>query len=495
MSYFEEGNKKGFYVLDLPNLFVPSKGYFAGASAIPFNYQGNTNSTSANFSWNDPTLPLNYGYLKKWVATGNTANDGNKNYDEETLPANFNDFFSRRSGNGATYNAFIFKNGTLVNSFFGGTGGDNSMPKFITDMPVFKLEIVTAAQTKTSTISFNSFKSKPIEYVTQDIGNDNGFIKTRDGYCGTWTKSSADAFHTPGVTNSTSGAAPTGSLTIDAHLYNGANLSDPSFAVYNITAGEGIQFPVELQVYMDNGTTPGILDMNDQFVAINTENSLSDGAFTTTLPSKNNILIIAKTNAGCIDQIVYLNNPMAESITLPIKLLSFQGNTSNNNNVLNWVVDDNETGVYFEIQRSVDGKNFKSTGFVSTTGKKGQEQYSFSETADQSIVYYRLKVRNKNESIAYSSILVMRSSIAAGNSLRILQNPVEHTLNVSHQSSKEESVAITVYNTLGVAIMKTKVIMHAGQNTLSFDATRMAKGSYILEVVSNTNRSTARFIK
>lgn len=30
ISYFEEGSKKGFYVLDLPNLFVESKGYFVG---------------------------------------------------------------------------------------------------------------------------------------------------------------------------------------------------------------------------------------------------------------------------------------------------------------------------------------------------------------------------------------------------------------------------------------------------------------------------------
>src|SRR5215213_2487494 len=140
ISYFEEGSKNGFYVLDLPNLFVASKGYFVGASSIPYNYQGNLNSTAADFSWNDPNLPLNYGYLKKWVATGNSNSDGNKNYDEEALPADFNDFFKRKSGGGASYNAMVFKNGKFINSFFGGTGGATDMPSFVTDMPVFKLE-------------------------------------------------------------------------------------------------------------------------------------------------------------------------------------------------------------------------------------------------------------------------------------------------------------------------------------------------------------------
>jgi hypothetical protein len=73
ISYFEEGSKKGFYVLDLPNLFVASKGYFVGASSIPFTYQGTANSTAANFSWNDPNLPLNYGYMRKWVSNGGTS--------------------------------------------------------------------------------------------------------------------------------------------------------------------------------------------------------------------------------------------------------------------------------------------------------------------------------------------------------------------------------------------------------------------------------------
>ena len=96
------------------------------------------------------------------------------------------------------------------------------MPSFITTMPAFKLETVTAANTKTSTINFNSLKNKTIEFVTQDIGSDNGFMKTRDGFCGTWTKSSSTAFHTPQITNGTSNTADNSTLTLDVHLYNGA---------------------------------------------------------------------------------------------------------------------------------------------------------------------------------------------------------------------------------------------------------------------------------
>src|SRR6476620_6211964 len=93
LSYFEDTHEKGFYVLDLPNVLVANKGYFVGSSAIPFNYQGNTNITRSNFNWNDPVFRSGAtgGYLKKWYQSTANLADGNPYYDEEILPLTFND--------------------------------------------------------------------------------------------------------------------------------------------------------------------------------------------------------------------------------------------------------------------------------------------------------------------------------------------------------------------------------------------------------------------
>ena len=495
ISYFEEGNKKGFYVIDLPNLFVASKGYFVGASSIPFNYQGNVNSTSADFSWNDPDLPLNYGYIKKWVATGNTAADGNKNYDEETLPANFNDFFSRKSGGGASYNAMVFKNGKFINSFFGGTGGASDMPSFITSMPVFKLETVTAGSTNTNTISFNSLKNKAIEYVTQDIGTDNGFIKTRDGFCGTWTKSSSTAFHTPQVTNGSQSGDDNSTLTLDVHLYNGATVSDPSFVVYNITAGPAEEFPVELQVYLDNGSIEGVLDSQDEFVKVEEEKTVNDGPFTTYLPTHENVLIIAKTAAGCIDQIAYAQNPLAETILLPARLLRLQASTTNSETVLQWSVAENESGLYFQVEKSVDGKNFVPAGMVFSTSKSGTESYTYREAKD-GYEYYRLKILNKNQTVAYSKILALKTGEQTSSTIKLLQNPVTSSVSFNYTSIENTAVSVSIYTITGTRLFTTKATMHKGINSLSLDiSNKLANGMYVVEVVTNNQRSTSKFIK
>ena len=496
ISYFEEGSKKGFYVLDLPNLFVASKGYFVGSSSIPFNYQGNLNSTGSNFSWNDPNLLLNYGYIKKWVATGNTAFDGNKNYDEEILPLDFNDFFKRKSGGGASYNAFVFKNGKFINSFFGGTGGATSMPSFITTMPVFKLETVTAASASTSTINFNSLKNKTIEYVIQDIGSDNGFMKTRDGFCGTWTKSSSTAFHTPQTTNGTSNTDDNSTLTLDVHLYNGATITDPSFVVYNITAGSTDAFPVELQVYLDNGNIPGQLDSQDEFVKVEEEQTVNDGSFTTYLPSHKDVLIIAKTDAGCIDQIAFAENPLAEVILLPVKLLSLQGSVYNNNVLINWSVAENESGNYFQVEKSLDGKNFVAAETIFNTTKAGNESYNY-RVPKANYNYYRLKVFNKDQSVAYSKILLLKTdSDNTNQSLRLLQNPVQSSLNFNYQAVNNNLSIISIYTISGTRLSTTKMAMHQGTNAFSFDLkNKLTAGLYILEVISGGARSATKFIK
>ena len=478
---------------------MASKGYFVGASSIPFSYQGTSNSTAANFSWNNPSLPLNYGYLRKWVSNGGTASDGNKNYDLETLPSNFNDFFSRRSGSGATYNAFVYKNGNLVNSFFGGTGGNAKMPDFITSMPMFKLEVVTAANTQTHVLNFGSLKNKPIEsieYVTQDIGSDNGYIKTKDGFCGTWTKSSSQTFHTPGTTNGYNDNGASATLTLDTHVYEGPTASDPSFVVYNITSGTSTNFPVELQVYLDNGTVAGQLDMQDEFVEINIEHSVNEGPFTTYLPADRDVLIIAKTDAGCIDQIVFAHNPLTGAITLPVKLLSLQGSVADNETVISWSVAENESGNYFQVEKSLDGKNFVAAGVTFNTTKTGNESYSYKE-AKNNYSYYRLKVFNKDQSVAYSKIILIKNEDGkTSQSLRLLQNPVQSSLNFSYQSSNNDMGVISIYTISGTRLSTTKSLIHQGANSFSIELNnKLANGMYILEITSGNQRNTTKFLK
>ncbi|MES2882986.1 MAG: hypothetical protein V4676_12625, partial [Bacteroidota bacterium] len=246
VTYFEEGAKKGFFVVDVPNLIVAPRGFFVGSSAIPFNYQGVTNATTSQYSWNNLAfMAANSAYLRRWELANNipAAIDENASYDLAAIPANFNDIFQKIGGGGATYNVFVFKNGVLLNIFLGGTGGATFIPDYIATLPALHVNMAGAAHD--FNINFSTFGNARTEFVIQDIGSDNGYIRLRDGYCGTWTKSSSQVNHTPGITNSSDATIPDPTVSVQSAIVRGNAVSGSTFN-YDVVGAAAIEFPVTL---------------------------------------------------------------------------------------------------------------------------------------------------------------------------------------------------------------------------------------------------------
>jgi hypothetical protein len=191
----------------------------------------------------------------------------------------------------------------------------------------------------------------------------------------------------------------------------------------------------------------------------------------------------------------YTNGCPFQNITLPVKLLSFQASLAKDFAQLNWSVADNETGNYFEVERSADGKNFSTVAVVSTTQKQGDDVYSYKETA-QASAYYRLKIVNKDRSVSYSKIILLKAQSEAGSTLRLFQNPVQETLTFSFTTATSTGNEISVYNLVGTKVYGEKITVQKGTNSLSVKLNSyLTPGTYILVVKNNTETNTAKFIK
>ncbi|HEX6180860.1 MAG TPA: hypothetical protein VFZ47_06400, partial [Chitinophagaceae bacterium] len=307
VTYYENSPiDKGFYIMDMPNVMVQPKGYFVGSAALPFNYQGVTGSTKSDFSWNDLAFMVaNNGYLKKWkMGTAvSAALDGNANYDEQPVPVNFNDFFARRTGVDAAYTVFLYKNGVLVNAFLGG-GDSTQIPLFVRNMPALNVQMVAGIQFN---INFSSYTNVIAEYVPTEVGTDNGYIRSRDGLCGLWIKSSSGVQHTPKETNG-SQIAITGDVEVFTTVERGATAMDPSTVLYRLISAPAEAIPLVVTVYLDNGTKPGELDPNDGFVASNTVTELNTDFTINFTPRNASVIVTIATPAGCYDKVVYVSN-------------------------------------------------------------------------------------------------------------------------------------------------------------------------------------------
>lgn len=185
-------------------------------------------------------------------------------------------------------------------------------------------------------------------------------------------------------------------------------------------------------------------------------------------------------------------------ITLPVKLINFQGSVQGNKGQLKWAVAENETGNHFEVLRSTDGRNFAAAGVVFINGKVGAESYSFADGVElNAVTYYQLKIVNKNGSITYSNVITLKSATSKqGPTLTILQNPVASTLTFSYTSASATQSKIAIYTTSGVKVYSSRISSLKGINAVSLPLDRyMAPGTYILEVCNDTERVVSKLIK
>lgn len=88
-----------------------------------------------------------------------------------------------------------------------------------------------------------------------------------------------------------------------------------------------------------------------------------------------------------------------------IKLFNFHGDLSGNKIELQWMVNENQEVNQFEIEKSIDGKNFKIAALVFGTDKTNTDSYMFYEKAAGKKISYRIKIIDNNGATSYSDII------------------------------------------------------------------------------------------
>jgi hypothetical protein len=220
---------------------------------------------------------------------------------------------------------------------------------------------------------------------------------------------------------------------------------------------------------------------------------VTDGPFTTLYkPFDVNMLVVVKSNAGCIDKVLFSPN----IAILPVKLVYFQGNLENERVTLQWKVAQNEASGRFEIERSNDGINFLTAGTVFPTTNADAQNYSYTETLKSYKIYYRLKMFDKNQTAKYSNAIVFQNANAKDGSFKIVNNPATDKLTLSYSSGKDQSVEIKVYDLAGRMQMNQKTNVYQGSNFINLTLSSAFKtGMYSVEVRNASEIKTAKFVK
>ncbi|MDQ6762569.1 MAG: T9SS type A sorting domain-containing protein [Bacteroidota bacterium] len=183
------------------------------------------------------------------------------------------------------------------------------------------------------------------------------------------------------------------------------------------------------------------------------------------------------------------------SSTLPTTLLNFNGSIQNTAVLLKWK-SENETNVnYYEVQHSFNGGDFEFLGKVKSLAVGGFERnYSILDTKAGALNYYRLKVVDKNGSIAFSKIISVNMP-GARQKIFVLNNPFQNSIDLRFANQPKEKVTLKLYNTLG-SLIAAKDFPAAG-NYIKFEmpSTSIRKGFYLLEARVDGENFTYRLLK
>ena len=184
--------------------------------------------------------------------------------------------------------------------------------------------------------------------------------------------------------------------------------------------------------------------------------------------------------------------------TLPVKLINFSGNLQNDKASLYWNVSQNETGNYFEIEKSTDGLNFVFQAMIFNTLKGGLESYSFNDSIKlEASAFYRLKIVSERNVISYSNIIKLtpNTSLLSSN-IKMMQNPVFTSINFTYHSTANTISNMNVYDVSGRKIWSKPITSQKGSNVVSIDiGNKLVVGYYLLEITNSFERNIDKFIK
>jgi hypothetical protein len=188
--------------------------------------------------------------------------------------------------------------------------------------------------------------------------------------------------------------------------------------------------------------------------------------------------------------------------TLPVTLYSF--NAQLNKQIqkvdLNWVTSSEINANRFVVQRSFDGAEFDDVAVVFTQegNSSADRTYSYADNLEQSksgLIYYRLKMVDKDETFMYSEVKIIRTENNEENAKVIAYpNPATNEIRITIPDSwQNKMVTYMIYNISG-NMVKARTTANAGQ-TETFSITDLPAGTYIINTGNGTVNSTSKFIK
>ena len=184
------------------------------------------------------------------------------------------------------------------------------------------------------------------------------------------------------------------------------------------------------------------------------------------------------------------------AIPIPVKLRYFTAWKEAQSNQLRWITSWETNNKNFEIERSLDGREFVRIGAVpGLTSSNTDVQYRFDDYEMPPVAYYRLKQVDIDGKYEYSNtVVIKRDDIQSLFSLTFA-NPVSNNSIIRINTETAGTTILRIIDLSGREISTQVVDCSRGNNLVSKDFSRLAAGHYFLIATQGESRIVKPFIK
>lgn len=183
---------------------------------------------------------------------------------------------------------------------------------------------------------------------------------------------------------------------------------------------------------------------------------------------------------------------------LPLHILEFSGKIENGKGMLYWKTQSEQAMNRFEVERSIDGKNFTKIGTVSAMNANGIHDYDFTDGGlaglRAPVVYYRLKMIDENTKHNYSSIVPLRISGKGAASI-LYPNPAKANINLVISTQVKDRVSYRVIDIGGRVVGSGQMNLNEGSNQFLISTDLLSAGIFTIEVNGKYIHEKLVFVK
>ena len=158
-----------------------------------------------------------------------------------------------------------------------------------------------------------------------------------------------------------------------------------------------------------------------------------------------------------------------------------------------WVTASEQANSHFEVERSLDMKNFKTValilgGFIAEgTGKSYQFKENAGEVRNGKTVYYRLKQFDTDGHVNYSTILAVKlDSKEVSNKMQVFPNPLGKSLSVHLNNDITGNTEIRIVDLAGKTWLSKQSNNTKGNTIMQVEGLeKLTPGMYIAQLIVN----------